>query len=119
MIPYYPLKEITEKYHCELQEKVAAVVASGVFLSGEETALFEKEYAAYTGTDYCVTCGNGYDALWLIFAAYKKMGVLKDGDEVIVPANTFVPDAEKDASIEELFEQSFSSPLLYPTSPAA
>lgn len=90
MIPYYPLKEITERYRNELQAKIATVVAGGVFLSGEETALFEKEYAAYTGTDYCVTCGNGYDALWLIFAAYKKMGVLKDGDEVIVPANTFI-----------------------------
>lgn len=90
MIPYYPLKEITERYRSELQEKIAAIVASGVFLSGDETALFEKEYAAYTGTEHCVSCGNGYDALWLIFAAYKRMGVLKEGDEVIVPANTFI-----------------------------
>ena len=90
MIPYLPLKKITEQYQPQLQEKIAAVVEKGIYLNGEETRLFEKEYADYIGTEYCIGCGNGYDALWLIFAAYKAMGVLTEGDEVIVPANTFI-----------------------------
>lgn len=90
MIPYLPLKEITERYQPELQKRLAKVVESGMYLLGEETRLFEEEYASYIGTRYCITCGNGYDALWLIFAAYKAMGAIEEGDEVIVPANTFI-----------------------------
>lgn len=90
MIPYLPLDKITERFQPALQRKIEEVVAKGMYLFGEETVLFEKEYAEYTGTRHCISCGNGYDALWLIIKAYKEIGMLHDGDEVIVPANTFI-----------------------------
>lgn len=90
MIPYLPLKEINERYQPQLQEKINEVVQGGRYLLGNETRMFEEEYARYIGTKHCIACGNGYDALWLILKAYKVLGVLNDGDEVIVPANTFI-----------------------------
>ncbi|MBQ8336881.1 MAG: DegT/DnrJ/EryC1/StrS family aminotransferase [Bacteroidaceae bacterium] len=93
MIPYLPLDKITEKFQPALQRKIEDVVAKGMYLLGEETALFEKEYAEYIGSRHCVSCGNGYDALWLIIRAYKELGMLHDGDGVIVPANTFIATA--------------------------
>lgn len=74
----------------EIQEAVREVVASGWYLQGQAVERFEREYAEYIGTRHCVGCGNGYDALWLILRAYKELGVLQDGDEVIVPANTYI-----------------------------
>ena len=74
----------------EIQTAVDNVVKSGWYLHGEATTRFETEYARYIGTRYCVGCGNGLDALTLIFRAYKELGRLKDGDEVLVPANTFI-----------------------------
>ena len=90
MITYLPLKQITASYEPQITEAMRRVVERGWFLLGEECAAFEREYAAYIGNSHCVACGNGYDALWLILRAYRQMGVLKDGDEVLVPANTFV-----------------------------
>ena len=58
--------------------------------TGEATARFEEEFAAYCGTSYCVGTGNGLDALTLIFLAYRELGVMNAGDEVIVPANTYI-----------------------------
>ena len=63
---------------------------SGWYLKGEATRLFESHYAAFIGSRYCVGCGNGLDALTLIFRAYIEMGVMQEGDEVIVPANTYI-----------------------------
>ena len=90
MIPYLPLKEITASYEPEITVALQQIVERGWFLLGEECASFEKEYAAYIGSRYCIACGNGYDALWLILRAYREAGILHDGDEVIVPANTFI-----------------------------
>lgn len=90
MITYLPLKEITASYEPEISNALCSIVKRGWFLLGEECAAFEKEYAAYIGSSHCIACGNGYDALWLIFRAYRAMGILKDGDEVLVPANTFI-----------------------------
>lgn len=90
MIDYLPLKRITALYADEIHEAIARVVDGGWYLHGEATARFEQEYAAYIGTRHCIGVGNGLDALTLIFRAYKELGVLKDGDEVIVPANTFI-----------------------------
>lgn len=90
MIPYLPLKEITASYEPEITVALQQIVERGWFLLGEECASFEKEYAAYIGSRHCIACGNGYDALWLILRAYREAGVLHDGDEVIVPANTFI-----------------------------
>lgn len=90
MIDYLSLKAITAMHFEEIETAVSRVVASGWYLKGEETRAFEEEYARYIGTQYCVACGNGLDALTLIFRAYKELGLLHDGDEVLVPANTYI-----------------------------
>lgn len=74
----------------EINAAVQRVVDSGWYLQGNENKAFTEEYARYIGTRYCVGCGNGLDALTLILRAYKEMGRLHDGDEVIVPANTYI-----------------------------
>lgn len=90
MIDYLPLGRINRLYDAEIRKAVDKVLGSGWYLRGEATAHFEKSYADYIGTRYCIGVANGLDALKLILRAYKEMGVMKDGDEVIVPANTFI-----------------------------
>lgn len=89
-IPYLSLQKITELHEDEIQQAVSETVASGWYLQGERTRQFEKDYAAYIGTRHCVGCGNGLDAITLILRAYKELGIMEDGDEVIVPANTYI-----------------------------
>ena len=86
MMKYLDLKRINEPYEHAADE----VLRSGWYLRGEATRRFEQNYARYIGTKYCIGCGNGLDALTLILRAYKEMGVMKDGDEIIVPANTYI-----------------------------
>ncbi len=90
MIPFLSLKDVTALHGEEIQEAVAKVVAGGWYLQGEQNALFERHYADYIGTKYCVGCANGLDALIWIFRGYIELGVMKPGDEVIVPANTYI-----------------------------
>lgn len=90
MINYLSLQKVTALHESEITTAVNQVLHSGWYLQGEHIALFEKNYAQYTGTKYCVTCGNGLDALCLILRAYIELGLLKEGDEVIVPANTYI-----------------------------
>ncbi len=90
MINYLSLQKVTALHESEITTAVNQVLHSGWYLQGEHIALFEKNYAQYIGTKYCVTCGNGLDALCLIFRAYIELGLLKEGDEVIVPANTYI-----------------------------
>lgn len=90
MINYLSLQKITALHESEITTAVNQVLHSGWYLQGEHIALFEKNYAQYIGTKYCVTCGNGLDALCLILRAYIELGLLKEGDEVIVPANTYI-----------------------------
>lgn len=90
MIPYLPLCQINALYDTELREVISSVLDSGWYLKGEATQRFEQHYAQYIGTRYCVGCGNGLDALKLILQAYIEMGVMQRGDEVIVPANTYI-----------------------------
>ena len=90
MIEYLPLKRITALHADEIHEAVNRVVDSGWYLKGDETALFEEDYARYIGTKFCVGVANGLDALTLILRAYKEMGIMHDGDEIIVPANTYI-----------------------------
>ncbi len=90
MIKYLPLKQINDRYDAELREAVDHVMDSGWYLKGEHTQRFEKNYATYIGTKYCVGVANGLDALTLILRAYIEKGVMESGDEVIVPANTFI-----------------------------
>lgn len=89
-IPFLSLKDITAKYADEIHEAVNRVVDSGWYLQGKENERFEKHFAEYIGTDYCIGVGNGLDALIWIYRAYIELGVMKPGDEVIVPANTFI-----------------------------
>ena len=90
MIKNLPLKQINDRYDAELREAVGRVMDSGWYLKGEHTQRFEKNYATYIGTKYCVGVANGLDALTLILRAYIEKGVMQPGDEVIVPANTFI-----------------------------
>ena len=90
MINYLSLQKITALHESEITTAVNQVLRSGWYLQGEHIALFENNYAQYIGTKYCVTCGNGLDALCLIFRAYIELGLLKEGDEVIIPANTYI-----------------------------
>lgn len=90
MIEYLELKKITALHADEINAAVTRVVNSGWYLQGGETRRFEEQYAAFTGTKYCVGCGNGLDALTLILRSYVEMGIMHRGDEVIVPANTYI-----------------------------
>lgn len=90
MIPYLDLKKVTSLHGDEIQKAVADVVSSGWYLQGKVNERFERNYADYIGTRFCVGCANGLDSLILIFRAYIELGVLKPGDEVIVPANTYI-----------------------------
>lgn len=89
-VPFLNLRDVTLKYADEIHEAVRRVIDSGWYLQGEENARFEGHYAEYVDTKYCVGCANGLDALIWIFRAYKEMGIMRDGDEVIVPANTYI-----------------------------
>ena len=90
MIAYLPLHQINDLYDTELREAVSRVLDSGWYLKGEATRRFEEAYAEYIGTRYCIGCGNGLDALSLILRGYIELGVMQEGDEVIVPANTYI-----------------------------
>ena len=89
-IPFLSLHDVTAKYKEELHEAVLRVVDSGWYLQGKENEQFEKHYAEYIGSKHCIGCANGLDALIWIFRAYIEMGVMQPGDEVIVPANTYI-----------------------------
>ena len=89
-IPFLSLKDVTALHAEEIQEAVRRVVDSGWYLQGEENERFEKHYSEFVGTRYTVGCANGLDALIWIFRAYIEMGIMKAGDEVIVPANTYI-----------------------------
>ena len=90
MIPFLSLKEVTALHGAEINEAVCRVVKGGWYLQGKENERFEADYARFIGTRYCVGCANGLDALFLIFRAYLEMGVMQPGDEVIVPAHTYI-----------------------------
>jgi dTDP-4-amino-4,6-dideoxygalactose transaminase len=90
MIPFLDLKKLNAQYRDELIEACTRVIDSGWYILGKEVEEFEKEFANYCGTKYAIGVGNGLDALTLILRAYKELGILSDGDEVIVPANTYI-----------------------------
>lgn len=89
-IPFLSLHDVTALHGIEINEAVTRVVNSGWYLQGQENKRFEENYAKFIGTDYCIGCANGLDALIWIFRAYIEMGVMCPGDEVIVPANTYI-----------------------------
>lgn len=90
MIKYLDLKAINQLHDAEIRAAVGGVLDSGWYLKGEATRHFEQHYAEFIGTKYCIGCANGLDALTLILRAYIELGVMQRGDEVIVPANTYI-----------------------------
>ena len=89
-IPFLSLKDVTALHGAEINEAVNRVVNGGWYLQGQENERFEENFAKYIGTKYCIGCANGLDALIWIFRAYIELGVMQPGDEVIVPANTYI-----------------------------
>ena len=90
MVKLLDLQAITMMHGEEYEAAAKRVIESGWFLLGKETQTLEKDYAQYIGTSHCVAVANGLDALKLILRGYKELGVMNDGDEIIVPANTYI-----------------------------
>lgn len=90
MIKFLDLKAVNAAHAAEIEEALLRTARSGWYLRGEETRRFEEEYARYIGCRHAIGCGNGLDALRLILRAFLEMGLLHEGDEVIVPANTYI-----------------------------
>ncbi len=90
MIKFLDLHKINSRYEKEFSAKFTAFLESGYYILGKEVDSFEQNYAAYCGTNYCIGTGNGLDALVLIFKSFIHLGKLKLGDEVLVPANTYI-----------------------------
>ena len=89
-VKFLDLKAVNEPYFPEMLEATRRFLESGWYVLGKEVESFEEEYAAYCGANYCVGVSNGLDALRLILEAYKALGMVWEGDEVIVPANTYI-----------------------------
>lgn len=89
-IPFLSLKEVTALHGAEINEAVSRVVNNGWYLQGKENERFEENYSKFISTKYTIGCANGLDALIWIFRAYIELGVMQPGDEVIVPANTYI-----------------------------
>ena len=90
MIKFLDLKAINDSFEPHLSQSIKRVLDSGWYLQGNEVSGFEKKYSEYLGLKYCIGVANGLDALRLILKAYIVMGIMKEGDEIIVPANTFI-----------------------------
>lgn len=90
MVKFLDIQKITDIYTSQIHEAASRVIDSGWYLLGEATKQFEKEYADYIGTEYCVGVANGLDALRIILRAYIELGIMNEGDEIIAPANTFI-----------------------------
>jgi len=90
MIPFLSLKAISDSFEPELTFAINRVLESGTYLLGNELRSFEEEFSQYCGVRHCIGVANGFDALTLIIRAFKELKALKDGDEIIVPANTYI-----------------------------
>lgn len=108
MIKFLDLQKMNGRYENEMLSAMHGVLASGWYLQGEKNKKFESDYGSYIGTSRCVGCANGLDALTLIFRAYIELGVLQPGDEVLVPANTYI------ASILAITENGLRAVLVEP-----
>src|SRR5574344_2590507 len=89
-IPFVSLHDVTVHHRAEINEAVSRVVNGGWYLQGKENEMFESDYSKFIGSKYTIGCANGLDAIIWIFRAYIEMGVMQPGDEVIVPANTYI-----------------------------
>jgi len=93
MINFLDLYRINQNYRKEIDEAIKAVLDSGYYILGKQLEHFEQEFANYCQVKYCLGVANGLDALILIIKAYKEMGIFNDGDEIILPANTYIASA--------------------------
>jgi dTDP-4-amino-4,6-dideoxygalactose transaminase len=89
-VDFLSLWDVTAMHGDEIREAAGRVIDSGWYLQGKENELFEQHYAEYIGTKYCIGCANGLDVLIWIWRAYIELGVMQPGDEVILPANTYI-----------------------------
>ncbi len=108
MIKFNDLKQINDSFEPELSNSIHRVLESGWYLLGQEVHAFEQEYASYIGSKHCISVANGLDALRIILRAYMEMGWMKEGDEIIVPANTYI------ASILSITENRLTPVLVEP-----
>lgn len=108
MVSFLDMKKINEPYREELLQAMAEFIDSGHYILGKKVEQFEQSFAAYCGVKYAVGTGNGLEALMLIIRAYKQMGVFKEGDEIIVPSNTYI------ASILAITENCLTPVLVEP-----
>jgi len=116
-VSFLDLKKINEGYAESFKKEFATILSNSYFILGEQVKLFEEEFAAFCGTKHCVGVANGLDALILILEAYKELGALKEGDEVIVPANTYIASilaVSKAGLVPVLVEPSIDTWLLDP-----
>ena len=90
MIRFLDLQKINHQYQEQFQQKMKLVLDKGWFILGDEVKIFESNFADYCGSNHCIGVGNGFDALVLIFRGYIQLGKLQKGDQVIVPANTYI-----------------------------
>lgn len=109
-VDFLSLCDVTAMHAKEIHAAAKRVIDSGWYLQGKENEWFEQNYANYIGTKYCVGCANGLDALIWIFRAYIELGIMQEGDEIIVPANTYI------ASILALTENGLKPVLVEPDS---
>lgn len=117
MIEFLSLKKINERHKQEFLTATEKVIDSGWFILGEQVKKFEDEFAEYCGTKYCIGVANGLDALILILEAYKEMGIMQNGDEVIVPSNTYIASilaVSKAGLVPVLAEPALDNYLLNP-----
>jgi dTDP-4-amino-4,6-dideoxygalactose transaminase len=90
MVSFLDLKKINDSFEPYLSEAIKRVLDSGWYILGNEAKTFENEYAQFIGTKHCIGVANGLDALRMILKAYMEIGQMKEGDEIIVPANTYI-----------------------------
>lgn len=90
MISFLDLKAVNQSSREELIEACTRVIDSGWYIGGNELQRFEADFADYCGTKHCIGVANGLDALVLVIRAWKELGYLKEGDEILVPSNTYI-----------------------------
>lgn len=90
MIKFLDLNKINKQFEVEFEKKFKSFLNSGQYILGDNLLKFEAEFATFCGTKFCIGISSGLDALQLIFEGYKTLGILKEGDEIIVPANTYI-----------------------------
>lgn len=90
MIKFLDIHKINNRFQTQFKEQFDAFLESGYYILGNQVCLFESQFADYCGVKHCIGVGNGLDALRLVLEGYKVLGKLKEGDEVIVAANTFI-----------------------------